>query len=72
MLSSSLNQIPSGLNVQLSFSDADAAAYAQKSLREHYDEIQRQLQKQTKVSVDISDPQIEFGYDELTVSAIKK
>lgn len=63
------DKLPSGLTIQMTLSDADTQAYAEKYLAEHYSEIKDLVHKKAGISLDISDPVIRFRDDEIHLSA---
>ena len=61
------DNIPTGLTIFLTLSDKDATAFADNYLKAHDAEIKNLIHEKIKVSLDISDPEIFFNEDELTI-----
>ena len=63
------SDLPSGLTIRLSLTDRDATAFAAKYLNDHNKEIKELIQQKLKFNPDITEPQIQFGRDEIHLSA---
>ena len=62
------NDLPAGLTVQMSLSDIDATNYAVSYLKSHDPEIKELIKQKLKISLDITDPEIKFGENELCIN----
>lgn len=61
--------LPSGLNIQMTLTDHDTTAYAEKYINEHKEDIKNLIRQKTMINADISQPVIRFKPDEIDISA---